>query len=248
MTDVQVLNYGGGTQTIAMCLLVAHGALPRPDYIVMADTGREVASTFAYLDTYVRSLLAAHGLAVAIAGHDLATVDLHALNGDLLLPAFTDTGKLPTFCSSEWKARVVRRYLRSQGVTGATNWIGFTLEERGRVKDHGRAPWLKSYPLLDLCLTRHDCEQIITRQGWPLPRKSRCYMCPHQSNAEWRELRDTKPDEFAAAVALDEEIRAADDFGAVYLHPARQPLRVVNLDAEDRREPARQCGLGTCWI
>lgn len=33
---------------------------------------------------------------VEIAPHTLATVDLYAGNGDLLLPVYTATGKLPT--------------------------------------------------------------------------------------------------------------------------------------------------------
>src|SRR5205823_5953839 len=49
MSAATVLAYGGGTQTVGMCLLVGTGSLPRPDRIVMADTGREVRSTFAYL-------------------------------------------------------------------------------------------------------------------------------------------------------------------------------------------------------
>jgi hypothetical protein len=245
---MNVLSYGGGLQTVGMVLLVGRGVLPRPDRIVMADTGREVRSTFDYLDRYVRPYLAEHGLAVEVASHQRATVDLYAANGDLLLPAFTATGKLPTFCSVEWKQRVVERHLRGSGVTGATSWIGFSFDERRRIKGDGGGPWRRSYPLVDLMVTRPDLEALIGRQGWPLPPKSRCWMCPHQTNAEWRELRDTAPEEFALAVAVDEEVRAADERGAVYLHGSRRPLAEADLDAPDRREPVRQCGLGTCWL
>lgn len=247
-TGTTVLGYGGGVQTVAMCLLVGAGVLPRPDRVVMADTGREVASTVAYLDDYLRPYLAPLGLDVEIAGHDRATVDLYGTNGDLLVPAFTPTGKLPTFCSNEWKQRVVERHLRASGVTAATTWIGFSLDEQKRIKGTGDGPWRRSYPLVDLMLTRTDCEAAITARGWPLPKKSRCWCCPHQSNAEWRELRDTAPEEFALATTLDDEIRAADFGGGVYLHQSRVPLAAADLDAPDRREPARQCGLGTCWL
>lgn len=245
---MNVLSYGGGTQTVALCLLVGAGVVPRPDRIVMADTSREVRSTFGYLDRFVRPYLATLGLDVEVASHVRATVDLYGKNGDLLLPAFTATGKLPTFCSVEWKQRVVERHLRSSGVAGATSLIGFSFDERRRVKGPGEAPWLRAYPLVDLMLTRADCEAIVGRQGWPLPPKSRCWMCPHQTNGEWRELRDTARDEFALAVLVDEEIRAADLRGGVYLHESRRPLAEADLDAPDRREPIRQCGLGTCWL
>lgn len=244
-----VLSYGGGRQTVAMCLLVTRGLLPRPDRIVFADTGREVATTREYLARFVAPHLAEFGLAVEIASHDLATVDLYAHNGDLLLPAFTEGGKLNTWCSNEWKAYVVQRYLRSQGIKRAVNWIGFSLDERKRVKNFGEEPWLKSYPLIDLMLTSANCEQIIAQRGWPVPSKSRCFMCPHQSNAEWRQVRDDLPSQFAEAVRLDEEVRAADERGGVWLHHSRLPLALADFDVPDRVATGGQaCGFGGCYI
>jgi 3'-phosphoadenosine 5'-phosphosulfate sulfotransferase (PAPS reductase)/FAD synthetase len=105
--DATVLNYGGGRQTVAICLLIAKGILPKPDRIVMADTGRENPTTFEYLDKYVQPLLREHGMQVEIAPRSLAKVDLHSHKGDLLIPAFTKTGKLSAFCSGEWKRDVV---------------------------------------------------------------------------------------------------------------------------------------------
>jgi hypothetical protein len=32
-----VLNYGGGRQTVAICILIARGILPKPDRIVIAE-------------------------------------------------------------------------------------------------------------------------------------------------------------------------------------------------------------------
>jgi hypothetical protein len=232
-----------------MCLLVLHGVLPRPDYVLMADTGREARSTFEYLDAYVRPALAKAGLAVDTAPHTLATVDLYGKNGDLLLPMYTSEGKLPTFCSGEWKQRVNQRWLRSQGVSAATSWIGFTLDEKERVTSHGDSPWWRSYPLIEqLPMTRTDCEVLIEKMGWPLPVKSACWMCPHRNNAEWRHIRDTEPDHWQQAVEIDQELRDEDERGGVYLHQSRVPLADADLDAPDRREPSRQCALGLCWI
>jgi len=208
--STEILSYGGGTQTAAMCVLVAQGKLPRPDYVIAADTGREMPTTWEYADTHMRPLLAAVGLDLHIAPHDLATVDLYSGNADLLVPAYTDTGKLPTYCSNEWKQRVVRRYARQVLGCGTdmVNWIGFSLDEVKRIKgEEGRR-----YPLIDLMLTKADCEHIITAAGLPLPRKSRCWMCPHQHNAEWREVR---ADAFLwrQAIELDQEIRDMDERG-----------------------------------
>ena len=239
-----ILSYGGGVQTIAMCILVARGVLPRPDAVIAADTGREMPTTWEYADAYARPLLASVGLELHIAPHSLATVDVYGKNGDLLLPSYTATGKLQTFCSNEWKARVVDRYARGLGLPKPyTNWIGFSLDEAKRVKGHDG----RRYPLLELGLTRADCVAIIDREGLPIPPKSRCWMCPHQHNAEWREVRDS-PALWAEAVALDTELREADERGGVYLHASRKPLREADIDAQDRAEPSRQCGLGLCFV
>jgi len=241
----KILSYGGGKQTVAMCVLVAQGKLPKPDYVIAADTGREMPTTWEYADTYMRPLLATVGLDLHIAPHDLATVDIYGKNGDLLIPAYTDTGKLPTFCSNEWKQRVVHRYARQVLGCGTdmVNWIGFSLDELKRVKgEDGRC-----YPLIDLMLTRADCEYIIEAAGLPLPRKSRCWMCPHQENAEWREVRG-RPELWRQAIELDQEIRDNDERGGVFLHIRRVPLAAANIDADDRREPNRQCAFGLCFV
>ena len=243
--STEILSYGGGTQTVAMCVLVAQGKLPKPDYVIAADTGREMPTTWEYADKYMRPLLASVGLELHIAPHTLATVDLYSGNSDLLVPAFTDTGKLPTYCSTEWKQRVVWRYARQVlGCnTNMINWIGFSLDEVKRIKNEDG----RRYPLVELMLTRADCEYLIEQAGLPLPRKSRCWMCPHQHNAEWREVRDN-PQLWRQAIELDGEIRDNDERGGVYLHPQRVPLELADIDADDRREPNRQCAFGVCFV
>ena len=241
----EILSYGGGVQTIAMCVLVAQGKLPKPDFVIAADTGREMPTTWEYADEVARPLLASVGLQLHVAPHDLATVDIYGGNGDLLLPVYTPTGKLPTFCASEWKARVVQRYARGLGAKTAdmVMWIGFSLDEAHRIKgDAGRR-----YPLIDFMLTRSDCEHIIKAAGLPLPLKSRCWMCPHQNNAEWREVRNA-PDLWQQAIELDDEIRANDERGGVFLHASRRPLAEADIDAADRKEPNWQCAFGLCFV
>lgn len=249
---LDVLSYGGGRQTIALAILVAAGILPRPDRIVVADTAREARATWDYLDRYVAPLLATVGLTVERAPHSLATVDLYALNGDLLIPAFTATGKLPTFCSQEWKARVVQRHLRATGVGPdaiVTSWIGFAADEAERIRgNYGEGCWRKVYPLVERGLTTGDCLAIIARHGWPEPSPSSCVMCPHRKNSQWRALRDGSPDEWAVAIGIDADIREADERGALYLHRQRVPLAEADIDADEPEEVARQCSLGLCMV
>ena len=245
----EVFNYGGGRQTVAMCILIKKGVLPRPDYTIIANTDREKPSTWDYLTEITQPLLATIGLQVEIAPHSLAKVDLYGHNGDLLVPVFTTNGKLSAFCSTEWKARVVNRYLRSKGIETASiiNWIGFAWDERKRIKGtDGRR-----FPLCDLMLTKADCISIIEDEGLPLPYPSSCWFCPNMHNEEWRGVKEYSPTDFEKACQIDEELRTEDierGNGGVWLHHSRKPLREANLNEDDRREPMRQCGLGLCMI
>jgi hypothetical protein len=227
-----------------MCILVAQGKLPRPDAVIAADTGREMPRTWEYADKHMRPLLATVGLELHVAPHSLVTRDLYATNGDLLIPVFTETGKFQTYCSDEWKARVVQRYARTIGI-GTDNdvWIGFSLDEVKRIKGTDN----RRFPLIDLMLTGEDCRSIVLAAGLPLPMKSRCWMCPNQHNAEWREVR-ADPELWRQAIELDDEIRANDDRGGVYLHASRKPLAEADIDTTDRAEPNRQCAFGMCFV
>jgi 3'-phosphoadenosine 5'-phosphosulfate sulfotransferase (PAPS reductase)/FAD synthetase len=251
MSKATVLNYGGGRQTVAICLLIARGVLAKPDRIVMADTGREKPTTFEYLEKYTRPLMREHGLEIEIAEHSLAKVDLYSHKGSLLLPVFTQTGKLPAFCSAEWKRDVVERYLRKQGITGGVNWLGLAFDEKRRwerlvdsVRHHHRI----ECPLVDLMMTTADCLALVRKHGWPLPRVSSCWMCPHQRNEEWAHTKEHRPDLFAEACKIDEEVRADDEQGGVFLHHSRVPLSEADLTVEEKPDVVRQCSLGTCFV
>jgi hypothetical protein len=246
-----VLSYGGGRQTVAICVLIARGILPKPDVIVMADTGRENPSTWEYLEQHAGPFMRRHGMEIEIAPHSLATVDLYSGNGDLLLPVFTATGKLRTYCSNEWKRRVVERHLRAKGIDGGTQWIGFGFDEKRRWTGmHGKTEgkWTKVCPLVDLMVNTAACLKIIESAGLPQPHHSACWMCPHKRNAEWRLIRDHYPNEWAKAVEIDREIRENDLQGGVFLHHDRVPLDEANIDVDEPEGKIQQCTLGVCFV
>lgn len=246
-----ILNYGGGRQTVAICVLIAREILPRPDVIVMADTGRENPSTWEYLEQHMKPFLQRHGLAVEVAPHSLATVDLYSGNGDLLLPVFTNTGKLRTYCSNEWKRRVVDRYLRAKEITSGTRWIGFAFDEKRRWKgmhDTTEGQWTTFCPLVDLMCNTATCLKIIERAELPMPHHSACWMCPHKRNSEWRFIRDNYPDKWQEAIAMDEEVRENDERHSVFLHHDRVPLGEANIDVDESENKVQQCTLGACFV
>ena len=244
---VQLMSYGGGLNTAAMCVLAVEEKLPRPDWIVIADTGREAPSTWQYLDEVMQPYLKRVGLRVEIAPHSLATVDMYSGNGDLLIPVFTSSGAMPAFCSTEWKQRVINRWARSVEIDECDLWIGFTIDEIGRVKP-GPDKWMRRvFPLIDLMLSRVDCSSILQRAGLPEPDKSACVMCRHRSNSEWRRLRDFWPDAWGDAIEVERNVRAVDP--GVWLHEDRVTLDQADIDAPDKRDDRdMQCGLGMCFV
>ncbi len=249
-TKAQVWSSGGGVQSTAIAALICQGRLPKPDIAVIADTSREFSPIWEYLENIVIPELESVGVEFHIASHDLATVDLYsgADKNTLVVPAFTDIegeqGKLPKYCSQEWKTRVVQRFCRQRGIKDADQWIGFTTDEmeRMRVYQAGKA-WQHVYPLIDMRLRRSDCIALVEQMGWPTPTGSSCWMCPFRSDHEWEQLRDLSPDDFDRAVQFDREIREKDPH--LYIHRSLQPLDQVRFDQPDMF--AKPCNSGGCF-
>ncbi len=239
---------GGGTQSAAMAALIIQGRIQKPDAAVMVDTEREKSQTWRYLNTVIQPALRAVGVdLIVVPKGDYATVDLYGKNGDLLLPVYTsDGGKLGGFCSNEWKRRVIMRWCRAQGFTDVSNWLGFSLDEARRVKGATERWFQPRYPLIELRLTRAACVNIVEAMGWPTPPRSACWMCPHMTNEEFRQMRDTDPADFQRAIVLDELIREEDS--NAFIHRSGKPLRDADLGADDAQANLFGCDSGQCFV
>ena len=243
-----IWSCGGGTQSAAIAALIVAGRLPRPDLAVIVDTEREKSATWEYFAGTIAPALDRIGLHVyRVPKSRYATVDLYAKNGDLLLPAFTSGGgRLKGFCSAEWKLRVVKRWARAMQVHTCTCWIGFSLDEFERMKDDPDRWFRRTYPLIDARIKRDECQRIIAAAGWPPAPRSACWMCPHMTNREWRDLRDQAPADFAQAIAIDEAIRRRDP--DVFLHRSGTPLASADLGASDGQQQILGCDSGNCFV
>jgi hypothetical protein len=240
-----VWSYGGGTQSAAIAVLILQGKLPRPDCIVMADTDREVTETWQYLERIVRPA----GFDVQIVPHDYAYWDLYNSNA-LLIPAFTrqhgPVGKMPTFCSNEWKRRPIQRYLKGLGIDDCDVWLGMSTDEMERMKFNDLKWYRHIYPLIEIIPTsRHQCISLVEVYGWPTPPKSRCWMCPNMSPRAWKDLRDKYPDDFNMAVELERYIRRSD--GDIYLHELGIPLDKAIEESDRQSDMFDGCDSGYCW-
>ena len=248
---IDIVTYGGGIQSTTIAALIVTGRLSRPERIVMADTGRERSAVWRYLDEVTRPRLAAVGLDVERIDHSYSNVDLTGHNGDLLMPVYSEGGKLATFCSREWKAFPVRRYLREHGY-GPDNpvrlWFGMSLDEVGRMRTSD-VKWIANwYPLIlqpETRMSRGDCASFLEREGWPLPPKSACWMCPHRDDQTWQEMKDDEPGDFARAVELEREIQAGS-WGDVWLHKSRRPLDEATFETAESLPLLDLCA-DACW-
>ncbi|WP_433599129.1 hypothetical protein ACQPXH_26135 [Nocardia sp. CA-135953] len=157
-------------------------------------------------------------------------------------------------CTYQYKIRPINRavrillgapapnYRRVPAGRVAEQWIGFSTDEIQRVNDRRENKYtIKRFPLLELGMSRKDCERYLRRSGWGHTVKSSCIGCPHHRNDYWRDMRDNRPTEWADAVAFDHAIRkggaSADPLtGEAFLHRSCVPLDLAPIDHITRTE------------
>jgi hypothetical protein len=251
----QVWSCGGGTQSAAIAVLILCGKLPKPDYALMVDTERELSSTWDYMYGTLIPALEKFGLPMhLVRKSDYATKDLYggADNDTLLLPAYTTSegaaGRMPTYCSAEWKRDVAMRYMRKVlNIDQCQQWIGFSTDEMRRIRTP-RTLWCQlRYPLIfDVPMNRDTCRKIVEAYGWPTPPRSSCWMCPHHSDKEWAHIKQSYPGDFQKAVELEREFRVIDPFA--YLHKLCVPLDEIEFVNEDQQQQGTdECTSGMCF-
>lgn len=256
---MKLLSLGAGVQSTTLALMSVEGVLPKVDGAIFADTGWEPRRVYDHL--------ARLEVVLSDAGIPLHRVSRGNLRLDSLDPAHR-YASVPYFvrnpdgsegmgrrqCTSEYKLAPIGRKVRELlGASApdfrrvpkgqvAEQWIGFSTDEIHRVSDHERVSYVrKRYPLLDLHMDRKSCERWLRAHGWSTVAKSACIGCPYHGNAQWRDLRDNHPDEWADAVAFDEAIRKGGARGLplngeAFLHRSRVPLSIAPIDRTTRRE------------
>lgn len=256
---IRVLSLGAGVQSTVLALMACDGTLPKPDAAVFADTGWEPQRVYDHLDQLSTTLNEA--------GIPLYVVSAGSLRDDALdpdhrycsVPYFVrnpdgSEGMGRRQCTSEYKLKPIKVKVREllgyphptpvpRGVF-AEQWIGFTTDEIHRVRDTLDVQYSRPrHPLLELGMSRKDCVRWLTARGWSSVAKSACIGCPFHGNAQWRDLRDNSPQEWADAVAFDEAIRKGGARGLplngeAFLHRSRIPLSIAPINRVTRAEQA----------
>jgi hypothetical protein len=256
---LRALSLGAGVQSTTLALLAIEGTLPKPDVAIFADTGWEPAAVYRQVDRLAEALTSAGVQFFRVSNGNLRADALDPQHRYASVPYFVrnpdgSDGMGRRQCTSEYKLTPINRKVRE--LLGAApphfrrvqrgqvceQWIGFSTDEIGRVSDKDRLLYIhKRYPLLELGMSRKDCERWLTARGWGDTAKSACIGCPFHGNRQWRNLRDHHPAEWADAVAFDAAIRRGGArglplHGTAFLHRSRVPLNVAPIDRVTRRE------------
>lgn len=259
MSEMQVLSLGAGVQSTTLALLACDGTIPGLEAAIFADTGWEPARVYWQLDRVEKHLADAGVPLYRVAKGNLRRDSVDPEHRFASVPYFVrnpdgSDGMGRRQCTSEYKlAPIMRKCRELLGATPpnfrhvprgnvATQWIGFSTDEIHRVNDRRENLYTKKrYPLLDLGMSRKDCQRYLTSVGWGDTAKSACIGCPFHGNAQWRDLRDNSPEEWADAVQFDRLIRKGGARGLplngeAFLHRSRVPLDIAPIDRVSRKE------------
>jgi hypothetical protein len=268
----RILSLGAGVQSTTLLSLSAEGKLPRIDYAIFADTGWEPKAVYAHLDRIEREIAQPAGIPILRVStgnirddaldpdHRFASMPLHILNQDGL------PGMTRRQCTSEYKIKPIKKQFREilgypyprrvpKGVF-VEQWVGISTEEFHRAKDADVAYMRNRHPLIvDMDWSRADCIRYLESRGLADTLKSSCLGCPFHGNAQWRNIRDSSPEEWEDVVAFDAAIRAGNAranatgnrlLGQAFLHRSRVPLDQAPIDHVTAREwVQRQATLDT---
>ncbi|MFF0485174.1 hypothetical protein [Streptomyces sp. NPDC004435] len=246
-----------------MLALSAEGILPKVDYAIFADTGWEPRSVYAHLDRLEQEIATPAGIPILWVSsgnirndaldpdHRFASMPLYILNAD------GRPGMTRRQCSGEYKVKPIKKEVRKLlGYPYPTRvpkdvfveqWIGISTDEFHRAKDADVKYMRNRHPLIDMDWTRSDCIRYLTSLGLADTPKSSCLGCPFHGNAQWRQIRDTSPDEWADVVEFDAAIRKGNAranatgnalLGQAFLHRSRVPLGQAPIDHVTRAERA----------
>lgn len=250
---IEVLNLGAGVQSSTVLLMSIRGELPRLDHAIFADTGWEPAAVYRQMDWLEEQATAAgiavHRVSAGNIKHDALISQVRGTKQAgrrwASMPYYTDehgqAGMIRRQCTSEYKIQAVERCIRrtilklkprqrAPQEPVIRRWYGISFDEQQRTRISGDKWAVNWYPLIEKCMSRAGCHEWLESHGYPDAPRSACIGCPYHSDAEWRDMKENRPEEWADAVAFDAAIRNCSGMRSqVFLHRDRIPLDEVNL-------------------
>lgn len=242
---MRVLSLGAGVQSSTLLLMAVHGELEIAVYEWLLFL--EAQAIKAAIP--VHRVSAGNIRADALSGQSSAWMPLYILNQN------GTPGMLKRQCTKNYKIVPIRRQLRAMGFgpkRPVEQAIGISLDECQRMRDADVKYITNVYPLIDMRMTRWDCQRWLADHDYPIPPKSACLGCPYHDDNYYRDLRANSPAEFDDAVDFDRRMRRFRvSYGDAFIHRDRVPLKQVDFSTEQDRgqldmfteECAGMCGV-----
>lgn len=244
---LRVLSLGAGVQSTTMALMAAHGEIsPMPDVAIFADTGWEPAAVYEHLRWLASPNVLPFPVHIVQHGNirdDLISKVSSTGRRFASIPFFTEGGGIGRRqCTKEYKLYPIWRRARElldlpprrRPRRGSVEmWVGISTDEAVRMKPAPRQFITNRWPLIELGMSRRDCLSWLSSRGYPEPPKSSCIGCPYHSAEHWRAMKETAPEEWADAVAIDRLIREPGSGfrQRQYMHRQLVPLDEADLSA-----------------
>lgn len=252
---LQIISLGAGVQSSTMALMAAAGEIqPMPDAAIFADTQAEPKSVYDWLTWLEKQLpfkvyRVTKGSLTDVALTVRTKRDGSGTWAKSVIPAYVKNpdgsrGIMGRTCTYDWKVmmliRSAKHMMKYWGVKSAVQWIGISRDEAHRMKESRERNISHRWPLIDLGMTRHDCQRWLSSHGFPAAPRSACVYCPYHSDGEWRRLRSEEPAEFQKAVDFERRLQevkreTTNMTGVPYLHNSLRPLDSVDFSTEEER-------------
>lgn len=251
---LRILSLGAGVQSTTLLLMALAGEIERPDHVIFSDTGWEPKQVYEHLARLEIVMRDAKIPFHKVRAGNLRRDALDPTRRSASMPLFLKDsagkqGMIRRQCTQHYKIQPL--LLKQRELVGlkkgqrskehlATTIIGISWDEAQRMRD-AAFPWLRNeYPLIDLRMTRQDCLDWCAAHGFAPPPRSACIGCPFKSDAEWRRLRDSSPEEWGDAVDFDDALRQSQRESGrirheVFLHRSLVPLRDADLRTDAER-------------
>jgi len=245
---LKILSLGAGVQSTAILLMSDGRELEKIDYAIFADTGWESNATYKHLEWLENTVSIPIIMVTAgnIRDREIESTVRGRNKSFITIPYFTTDGKskgmLPKRCSIDFKVFPVQRKIRELAKhhkVGFSHgsvelWMGFSWDERQRMKLSQTKYITKYQPLIEKEITRYDCLQWMKSNGFPEPPRSSCLGCPFQTNAEWQ-MTKQDADEWKDVVGFDKHMRdRGGDRGQLFLHQTLNPIDEIDFrNSED---------------
>ena len=187
---IKIASFGCGVDSVA-------GLLLNSDYneIIFADTGSEMPQTYSYLDYFEKK----SGLKIT------KVKSKHGNIYDYYFGKKAQPTKFMRDCTGKFKISVIRNYLRKKYGKKETFEMHIFVDhsEFHRMRESNVKYIKNKYPLVEQKLNRDQLKEIIKSKGYEVPIKSGCFFCMFQSPKAWLNLKQTHPQLWEKAKALE---------------------------------------------